>query len=71
MVKSERFGLVLSPEEKLLLQRLAERERLPIAAVVRRLIWQEAERLSITVDQDDAAQAYPVGDDVDDNNNTQ
>jgi hypothetical protein len=39
--------------------------------VVRRLIWQEAERLSITVDQDDAAQAYLVGDDVDDNNNTQ
>ena len=39
MEKTERFGLVLSPEEKAALQRLADRERLPAAAVVRRLIW--------------------------------
>ena len=45
MEKSERFGLVLSPAEKAALQRLANHERLPAAAVVRRLIWREAERL--------------------------
>ncbi len=39
MEKTERFGLVLSPEEKAALQHLADRERLPAAAVVRRLIW--------------------------------
>ncbi len=40
MQKSERFGLVLSPEEKAALQSMANRERLPAAAVVRRLIWE-------------------------------
>ena len=44
MEKSERFGLVLSPAEKATLHRLADRERIPAAAVVRRLIWCEAER---------------------------
>lgn len=46
MEKSERFGLVLSPAEKAALQRLANHERLPAAAVVRRLIWREAQQLS-------------------------
>jgi len=43
MEKSERFGLVLSPADKAALQRLADRERLPAAAVVRRLIWEAAQ----------------------------
>jgi hypothetical protein len=50
VTKSERFGLVLSPTEKAALRRLAERERIPAAAVVRRLIWREAKKLNI-VDQ--------------------
>lgn len=47
MEKSERFGLVLSPTEKQILQYLAEFERIPKAAVIRRLIWREAKTLSI------------------------
>lgn len=43
-MRSQRFGLVLSPTEKSALQRLAEQERIPAAAVVRRLVWHEAER---------------------------
>ncbi|MFZ2358204.1 MAG: hypothetical protein WA040_02555 [Anaerolineae bacterium] len=38
--KSERFGLVLSAAEKEVLEALAEKERIPAAAVVRRLVWQ-------------------------------
>ena len=37
-----KFMLALSPKERAALQRLAERERLSAAAVVRRLIWREA-----------------------------
>ena len=47
MERSERFGLVLSEAEKTALEKLAERERLPAAAVVRRLLWAEAERLGL------------------------
>ncbi|MCK9598109.1 MAG: hypothetical protein M0R06_03645 [Sphaerochaeta sp.] len=39
MEKTERFNLALTPEDKAALQHLAGRERLPAAAVVRRLIW--------------------------------
>ena len=42
MEKSERFGLVLSPDEKVALQDLADRERLSQGAVLRRLIWTAA-----------------------------
>lgn len=44
-MKDERFGLVLSKDEKAALQLLADRERLPAAAVVRRLIWDAAREL--------------------------
>jgi hypothetical protein len=44
--KSERFSLVLSSAEKWALQQLAELERIPAAAVIRRLIWREAESLN-------------------------
>ena len=45
MMKSERFGLVLSPAEKRALLRLADAERISAAAVVRRLIWDAAKHL--------------------------
>lgn len=38
--KIERFGLVLTPAEKQVLEALAEKERITAAAVVRRLVWQ-------------------------------
>jgi hypothetical protein len=47
MGKSKRFGLMLSPQEKVALQHLAILERLSAAAVVRRLIWREAARLQL------------------------
>lgn len=42
MDKTERFGLVLRPDEKTALEKLAEKERISAAAVIRRLIWREA-----------------------------
>lgn len=45
MVKTERFILAMTQEDKAALQRLAARERIPAAAVVRRLIWREAQTL--------------------------
>jgi hypothetical protein len=47
MAKSERFGMLLSPSEKVALEKLAHRERISAAAVVRRLIWREAEELGL------------------------
>lgn len=44
MTKSERFGMLLSPSEKAALEELADRERISAAAVVRRLVWKEADR---------------------------
>lgn len=44
-MRDERFALVLTKDEKTALQLLAERERLPAAAVVRRLIWDAARGL--------------------------
>ena len=42
MGKSERFGLVLSPNEKHTLYQLAEIEKISASAVIRRLIFKEA-----------------------------
>ncbi|MBN1815429.1 MAG: hypothetical protein JXA14_26590 [Anaerolineae bacterium] len=44
MRRDQRFPVVLSKGEKAVLQRLAEAERLSSAAVVRRLIWREAQQ---------------------------
>ncbi len=44
MKRDRRFPIVLSQAERVALQQLAEHERLPAAAVVRRLIWAEAKR---------------------------
>ena len=40
--RDERFGLVLNAKEKAALERLAERENLSAAAVLRRLVMQAA-----------------------------
>ena len=53
--RSERFMLALSPTERRELDRLAERERLSAAAVVRRLIWREAKALRNSRQQQERA----------------
>lgn len=45
--RDQNFRLQLSKEEKLLLQEIARHEHIPMAAVLRRLIWREAERLGL------------------------
>jgi hypothetical protein len=65
MEKTERFALVLSPADKAILRHLARRERLSAAAVVRRLIWQEAQRRGLRFpDQSHAAQRGVQGEEV-------
>lgn len=49
--KIERFGMVLTPDEKEALKRLAEAERIPAAAVVRRLVWEAAQQHAIQAGQ--------------------
>ena len=55
MERSERFGLVLSSVEKKMLQRLAERERISAAVVLRRLVWTEAKRKGLLPMTDNSA----------------
>jgi hypothetical protein len=43
--RNKKFMLALTPSERKALHRLAQHERLPAAAVVRRLIWREAEKV--------------------------
>lgn len=38
-IKTERFNMALTPEDKAALRYLVERERMSAAAIVRRLIW--------------------------------
>ena len=47
MKRDRRFPVVLSLSERVALQRLADRERLSAAAVIRRLIWREARRCNL------------------------
>jgi hypothetical protein len=47
MEKTERFGLALSERDKGALFHLADQDRSSAAAVVRRLIWREAQRRGI------------------------
>jgi len=47
--RSRKFMLALSPSERTALQHLAQRERTSAAAVVRRLIWREAERVGVAL----------------------
>ena len=44
-MRDQRFGLVLTEAEKEALDRLAEKERISAAAVLRRLLWAEAQNL--------------------------
>lgn len=41
-MKDQRFDMMLTAADKAALKKLAEAERLPAAAVVRRLIWAAA-----------------------------
>lgn len=50
-MKDERFNLMLSAADKAALKRLAEAERLPAAAVVRRLVWEAAAQHAIKAGQ--------------------
>ena len=47
MKRDRRFPVVLSKTEQMALRLLAELERISAAAVVRRLIWREAERMNV------------------------
>ena len=47
MNKKERFGMALGKRDKRALYRLAEQDRSSAAAVVRRLIWREAQERGI------------------------
>ena len=51
MKQTERFELLMTPEEKQLLRVLAEAEHISAAAVLRRLIWQEAERKQLVAQE--------------------
>lgn len=59
-VKSRRFGMVLSPAEKQALHLLARAERLPEAAVVRRLVWAAAKRAGLADMAEAAAKSSTV-----------
>ena len=49
MKQTERFELQMTITEKKLLRLLAEIEHISAAAVMRRLLWQEAEKKQLTV----------------------
>ena len=50
-MKDQRFDMMLTAADKAALKRLAEAERLPAAAVVRRLIWQAAQQHAVKAGQ--------------------
>ena len=52
MKRDRRLQVVLSQSEREALQRLADRERLSAAAVIRRLIWREARRCDLLQPED-------------------
>jgi hypothetical protein len=51
-MRTERFELLLTSEEKELLVMIAKIEHISAAAVIRRLIWQEAEGKRLTVTEE-------------------
>jgi len=62
MKRDQRFPVVLSEEERAVLQRLADEERTPAAAVVRRLIWREADqRATEQLTEDELRVAQKLG----------
>lgn len=52
MKRDRRLQVVLSQTEREALQRLADRERLSAAAVIRCLIWREARRCNLLLPDD-------------------
>ena len=56
MKQTERFELLMTTREKELLRVLAEAEHISAAAVIRRLIWQEAERKQIEAQDETPSQ---------------
>lgn len=61
MKRDQSFSIVLSKEEKTLLQQLAKIERISAAAVVRRLIWREAEHYDLPPPTRQQAASTPAG----------
>lgn len=47
-MKDQRFDMMLTAADKAALKRLAEAERLPAAAVLRRLIWAASQQHQVT-----------------------
>jgi len=52
--RTERFELVMTPQERAALQRLAEQKRTTAAEVLRRLLWHEAARLRLWQEEQEA-----------------
>jgi hypothetical protein len=57
MRRDQRFSVVMSKTERAMLQRLAQHEHIPAAAVVRRLVWREAEERGLLPPTDAQGQA--------------
>ena len=62
MKRDRRLQVVLSQSEREALQRLADRERLSAAAVIRRLIWREARRCDL-LPPEDRQDSHPTQED--------
>jgi hypothetical protein len=52
--RTKKFMLALSPSERTTLQQLADRERLSAAALLRRLVWLQAEKCGVLPSPNDA-----------------
>ena len=61
MEKSERFNLMMAPTDRATLERLAQHEDLSAAAVVRRLVKREAQRLGLVTPDRPQNQPQPGG----------
>jgi len=59
MKQTERFELLMTARERQLLRMLAEVEHISAAAVIRRLIWREAERKQIEAQDETPSQQQP------------
>jgi len=57
MIRTERVGIVMTRDERLVLRQLAERERISEGAVLRRLVWFEGSRAGVVDEPSSAALA--------------
>jgi hypothetical protein len=60
-MRDQKFGLVLNDEERQALNRLVSHERLPAAAVVRRLIWRAAQHIDVLTNTEQAVEKEAEG----------